>query len=593
LSEKQEQPKQFKIDVESFDAAASRAVSDHVSGMVGQILADRYRVEEIVGRGGMAVVFKAHHMLMNKTVAIKVLRPNLASEGVTLQRFKNEAQAASSLDHPNVVTVHDFGVTPEGQPFLVMDFLEGKTLAETIKANGSLSLERFFEVFSQITSVLEHAHKKHVVHRDIKPSNIVIEADGKAKLLDFGIAKIVSPEGQGLDLTRTGDVFGSPLYMSPEQSNGQKVDERSDIYELGCVMYEALAGHPPFAGDNIYELIQKHAQSSPPPLSAARKSSATLNSLEAIIFRCIAKKPEHRFQSVGELGEALKQAEAQTETPLSRLSSALKLQMVRVVALAKKLEPTQPLAAAELYAGAVRFFSNEPSQWNELTERSLLLFQTYGDPLGQMTRYTAEMRARYFERVGNMAESTSLARQAFAIASLIGDRNEAIKMSVYGTYLRMMAGQVGLARQQFDTLMQNFETGKPENLCDLNEWLAPLAIKFGTKEQIELLEKRSLERVQLLESSSSAETTASRLRSLAEFQADTGHPERALVSIRQAAAALETEGALADRETLVRALSSMSLIYKMLGQKDNAEIAAQHAREVESGTFKYGRHWSP
>lgn len=196
MSEKQEEKQPFKLDVEQFDAAASHAAMDPASGMIGQIIADRYRVEEIVGRGGMAVVYKAHHMLMNKAVAIKVLLPNLVSESVTLQRFRNEAQAASSLDHPNVVTVHDFGITPDGQPLLVMDFLHGKTLADTIKTDGSLSLERFFSVFSEITSVLEHAHQNHVVHRDIKPSNIIIEPDGKAKLVGGKTGAFRAPGGR-------------------------------------------------------------------------------------------------------------------------------------------------------------------------------------------------------------------------------------------------------------------------------------------------------------------------------------------------------------------------------------------------------------
>ena len=310
-------------------AADVASISDFASSLIGKVIADKYEIQEIRGRGGMSVVYKARHHLMKKNFAIKVLLPQLVSEQTTLMRFKNEAQAASSLDHPNVITVHDFGITPEGQPYLVMDYLEGQSLSEVVKTDGPMPMERFFEIFSQTASVLAHAHAKGVVHRDIKPSNIVVASGDAVRLVDFGIAKILSPEGQSLSLTRTGDVVGSPLYMSPEQSNGAKSDERTDIYQLGCVMYEALSGVPPFAGDNVYELIQRHANDTPQRLSKFRKSSAAVDYIEAVIFRCIAKKPEDRYQSVDELREALQRARSIAETPFSRLKSFITLSSLR------------------------------------------------------------------------------------------------------------------------------------------------------------------------------------------------------------------------------------------------------------------------
>jgi len=276
----------------------------------GQTFAGKYTILNQIGRGGMSVVYKARHTVLDKAVAIKVLHLDRSKDALSLRRFKQEAQAASVLNHPNIVAVHDFGESENGTPFLVMDYVEGKTLSEIVKSEGPLGLERFLQIMQQVTEGLTVAHQNNVVHRDLKPSNVMIaEVNGKeqAKLLDFGIAKLLSPDNENVQgLTQTGEIFGSPLYMSPEQCTGAIVDFRSDIYSFGCVMYECLSGKVPLSGDSVFETIHKHINEEPPPLVAPQLSNDFRGKLETILLRCLAKSPGDRYQSVAELQTELK-----------------------------------------------------------------------------------------------------------------------------------------------------------------------------------------------------------------------------------------------------------------------------------------------
>lgn len=273
---------------------------------VGRMFSDRYQVLSLVGEGGMGLVYKAKHVLMQRHVAIKILRNELKSNSVLLSRFKQEAQAVSKLKHPNIVSVYDFGVTEQGLPFLVMDYLDGVSLAETIIVQRCLPLDRALYVFQQACRALEHAHAKGVIHRDFKSSNIVLcNEDGKTdvvKVVDFGMAKLMRPDedaNEFQELTQTGDVFGSPLYMSPEQCRGQKLDERSDIYSLGCVMYYAISGHPPCRGENVLDTLQRQINETPVPLSQLNPKFPS--ELDEVILKALRKEPELRYQSVTEM----------------------------------------------------------------------------------------------------------------------------------------------------------------------------------------------------------------------------------------------------------------------------------------------------
>ena len=251
----------------------------------------------------MSAVYKARHTLTDRIVAIKLLS---SYDMPSLKRFQQEAKLACTLSHPYVVSVFDFGVSADGQPFLVMDYLEGITLAESIKKDGAMAVGRALGFFIQGCDALAYAHRREVLHRDLKPGNFMIARDHEdhevLKLVDFGIAKHLSPDAEALDLTRTGEVFGSPLYMSPEQCLGRKLDARADIYSMGCVMYEVLSSVPPLVGTNAIDTLHKHINEDPEPFSATRSLPEVVPPrLENIIFKALSRELDERYQTMQEM----------------------------------------------------------------------------------------------------------------------------------------------------------------------------------------------------------------------------------------------------------------------------------------------------
>ena len=274
--------------------------------LIGKTFADRYEILSVLGKGGMSVVYKARHKLMGRIVAIKLLHPHLVSNEAAVKRFQQEAQAASSLNHPNVISVHDFGIINENQAYLVMDCLEGMTLSEVLENEEHISVERAARIFRQVCAGLEHAHEKGIIHRDLKPSNLCLirEDNGNelVKIVDFGIAKLLPQDGQQRQqLTQTGEVFGSPLFMSPEQCQAKPLDTRADIYSLGCVMYEALCGMPPLMGDTSYDTMTMHIKTQPQTFKQVAPNLDIPQDIEAIVLRCLEKRPEDRYQSAAQV----------------------------------------------------------------------------------------------------------------------------------------------------------------------------------------------------------------------------------------------------------------------------------------------------
>ncbi len=278
----------------------------------GTILSERYEVLELLGKGGMGTVYKARHTLIGNFVAIKVMHPHLVKDAASQERFKSEAKAAISLRHERLMAVSDYGVTPSGQPFIVMEFVQGVGLDGLLEEQKFLSTEEFYEIFLQVCDGLAHVHEKGVVHRDIKPSNIMLSKTNHDKwmvhIVDFGIAKVL-PSGQGAvqHLTQTGEIFGSPLYMSPEQCKGRDVDARSDIYSLGCVMFEALTGSPPHKGESAIETLMFHVNDKAPRLSERRSDIGECAELEKIIAGALEAAPDLRYQTIGKLKADLEQ----------------------------------------------------------------------------------------------------------------------------------------------------------------------------------------------------------------------------------------------------------------------------------------------
>ncbi len=280
-----------------------REISPEASALSN--LPDYYQVLSLIGEGGMGTVYKVLDTRLDKVFAVKVLRPQLVADKNALERFKQESQAASSLNHANLAAVYTYDVGKHGAPYIVMDYCEGENLAEVLKHGKCIDVPSAIDLFIEIAEALEHAHEKGVIHRDIKPTNIIIEQRNGTKipkLVDFGIAKILPREGVNTQgLTQTGDIFGSPLYMSPEQCLGNELDARSDIYTMGCVMYECLCGKPPFSGGNPIKTILKHINDKPAELGKVSTQQKVPDDLQYIIMRCLEKQSENRYQTMSAL----------------------------------------------------------------------------------------------------------------------------------------------------------------------------------------------------------------------------------------------------------------------------------------------------
>jgi len=267
----------------------------------GVVIDEKYQIVSLIGRGGMGSVYRVHQMFLGKDFAFKVLDLNRRTEAST-RRFKQEARTASQLQHPNLVGVHGFGVIAGEQPYLVMDLIEGVTLSDVLKSKDTLPVEYVVRLAIQLCFGLMYAHEKGVVHRDIKPGNIMLlhperePVEGTVKIVDFGIAKLTqSEDGEIQSLTETGEIFGSPVYMSPEQCKGTMVDKRSDIYSLGCVLYECLTGTPPFLGETAMATMLKRHSEKPASLKEATLGCEFPELLESIIQKMLAVEAEERY----------------------------------------------------------------------------------------------------------------------------------------------------------------------------------------------------------------------------------------------------------------------------------------------------------
>ncbi len=268
--------------------------------MVGQMLGGRYEIIAKLGSGGMSHVYQARCTILNRIVTVKILRSELAEDKDFVRRFQVEAQAVASLSHPNIVSIYDVGEA-NGVPYLVMEYVEGLNLKEIIQREGRLSPAEATNLGVQVCAALAHAHEKGIIHRDIKSQNIMVTAAGRVKVTDFGLARVLSVPSA--TVTHSGTVMGSVHYFSPEQARGEESGPKSDLYSLGVVLYEAVAGHLPFQGDNPITIALKHLQDTPPPLR--RENPAIPPRLEEIILKALAKDPAQRFQSAREMQQAL------------------------------------------------------------------------------------------------------------------------------------------------------------------------------------------------------------------------------------------------------------------------------------------------
>jgi beta-lactam-binding protein with PASTA domain/tRNA A-37 threonylcarbamoyl transferase component Bud32 len=269
----------------------------------GKLLGNRYEVLEKIGSGGMALVYRAKDIYLNRIVAIKILREQFTSDEEFVKRFRREAQAVASLSHNNIVSIYDVGHDDIGAYYLVMEMVEGRNLKELIREKGPFSTREMVEIATQICDALAHAHEHQIIHRDIKPHNIILTNEGKAKVTDFGLARAVSTA----TVTHTGNIMGSVHYFSPEQARGEIADEKSDIYSLGVVLYEMVTGKLPFEGESAISIALSKIQNDPVPPREINPQIGEV--LEKVILKAMAKDPKKRYNSVVELRRNLISAE--------------------------------------------------------------------------------------------------------------------------------------------------------------------------------------------------------------------------------------------------------------------------------------------
>ena len=266
-----------------------------------RLLGSRYEIGETLGYGGMAEVHLGRDVRLGREVAVKVLRADLARDPSFQTRFRREAQAAASLNHPAIVSVYDTGEDPfvpaRSTPYIVMEYVEGRTLREVLKTEGRIMPRRAMEIVADVCAALDFSHRNGIVHRDVKPGNVMITPTGAVKVMDFGIARAVADAGA--TVTATAAVIGTAQYLSPEQARGENVDARSDVYSTGCLLYELLTGHPPFTGDSPVAVAYQHVRETAPPPSTANPDVPP--ALDAIVMKALAKNPANRYQTAAEM----------------------------------------------------------------------------------------------------------------------------------------------------------------------------------------------------------------------------------------------------------------------------------------------------
>lgn len=332
-------------------------------------LKDKYEFLSVLGAGGAGVIYKAKQQPLGRLVAVKMIHSHLMTP-IAVKRFQQEATTIGRISHANIISVYDFGISEENQPFMVMDYVEGTPLSDVLDQEGQLSVEKTKSIAKQLCDGLAHAHSKGILHRDLKPSNIMMvkseHGDDVAKILDFGLAKIIfgdEGEDEQEHLTKTGETVGTPAFMSPEQVMGKSLDSRSDVYALGCVMYHCLTGEPPFVGDTKMETMLMHLNSTPEPINPTTGEPLISPYLEMVILKCLEKHPEDRFESMS----LVKAAIEATDKGLFLTPETAQVAGAAPLAPKRKTLIDQPLPVTEVST------SNEDKTKQPQTTKALLV----------------------------------------------------------------------------------------------------------------------------------------------------------------------------------------------------------------------------
>ncbi|HUW17476.1 MAG TPA: Stk1 family PASTA domain-containing Ser/Thr kinase, partial [Actinomycetes bacterium] len=307
--------------------------SDTPGGPAQRTLGDRYQLGEVLGQGGMAEVRKGLDTRLNRPVAVKMLRSDLARDHVFQSRFRREAQSAASLNAPSIVAVYDTGEdTLDGArvPYIVMEYVEGQTLRDLLRSGQRLLPSRALEIMDGVLAALDYSHRHGIVHRDVKPANVMLTPAGQVKVMDFGIARAV--EDSAATMTQTANVLGTAQYLSPEQARGETVDARSDIYSAGCLLYELLTGRPPFQGESPVAVAYQHVREM--PIAPSVQTADIDAGVDAIVMKALAKNPENRYQSAAEMRDDIRRSELGTTVAAPPVMAELVTQPIAAIAAA-------------------------------------------------------------------------------------------------------------------------------------------------------------------------------------------------------------------------------------------------------------------
>lgn len=303
-------PRNYSDDDEDDVLASS---GGYVSNLIGKTIDKKYLVQSMIGEGGMAVVFKAHHVKMERTVVLKVMQGWLLSNQKSIERFERESKVTAKLNHPNIVTVFDVGTINGKAPYLVMEYIKGESLADKIHRQGALPLTTTANIVIQICRGLQEAHNIGIIHRDLKPDNVLLQDKSDrpdwVKIVDFGISHLI--HGSAKRLTKTGRMVGTPEYIAPEQLKDKPMDIRTDLYALGIMIYEMLTGHVPFEGESAESILMKHLMEDAPPMHKYKPEFKEGTPFDAIVTKLLQKEPDARYQTATELRLDIEQAQSQ------------------------------------------------------------------------------------------------------------------------------------------------------------------------------------------------------------------------------------------------------------------------------------------
>lgn len=579
--------------------------------LLGTTLAEHFEIISLLGEGGMSVVYKARDILIDRIVAIKLLREHLVGRDVNLARFQQEAKAASHLSHPNIITIFEFGVTSDDQPYLVMDYLEGISLGEMIQKEKQVPVDRALHIFSQICDALGFAHQKKVIHRDLKPSNVMLTTEGedadRVKIVDFGIAKMLpGGEFEGQRLTQTGEVFGSPVYMSPEQCTGQTLDARSDIYAMGCVMYETLCGRPPFVGGNPLETMYLRLADPPAPFDPELRVP---KALEHIVLITLAKEPDQRYQTMGELKaelDKLKDGAGRSTGLLESLKRSVRLKQVRQTKKALPMEAI--LGVVALMMMVAGFFSirllSEPgaadsvassASWKQhynegqkaLDRGELPQAETEMSQAVKQAEKFGELDRRFvtsLEKLSSIYKSEDKKEEAEEIDQRVATIKQEQALGESGESDANVTELADLTLSLAPKVIEKDKWAQYQKLTEKLNHLAMLLIKQQDYDKAEELLKKALEieKTTLGDNNPNVARTVSCLAAL--YDTKKGRFDDALPLYEQAVA-IRSKALGSEHPEVAGSLSDLAALYAEQGKYQKAEELYKHALGIYEKSF--------